>query len=140
MPKKSPKIWMRAPARAPGPAKTSEAEKQAIIAACEELIETVLKPRFLPEIIPSEERNYKINIHGAWRGGRYKFMQRYRSGFPDNKGVEFDAPFARIDHMGDGKFDIYWMRYTGEWWQVHGNKTLEEALHILQTDNVLFPF
>ena len=41
-----------------------------------------------------------VDIHGAWAAGRYRFMQRYRSGMQHNLGEEFDAPFARIDRMG----------------------------------------
>jgi hypothetical protein len=50
-------------------------EKQAIIDACETFIATVLKPRFLPSIKPTEF-NYMIDIHGEWRAGRYRFMKR----------------------------------------------------------------
>src|SRR6267154_3084531 len=80
------KDWRRT-ARAP----SDEAEKAAIIAACEAFIRDVLKPRFLPAIRPTEW-NYVVDIRGAWAGGRYRFMQRYRSGMEDNRGEEFDAP------------------------------------------------
>ncbi len=63
------------------------------------LICGVLKPRFLPEIKPAEW-NYVVDIHGAWAAGRYRFIKRYRSGMADNAGEEFDAPFARINHIG----------------------------------------
>lgn len=103
MARKRGKIWA---ARAPRPILPGEAEKRAIVGACEALIRDVLKPRFLPEVRPTEW-NYVVDIHGAWAAGRYRFMQRYRSGFPDNRGEEFDAPFARIDRMGSDRFDIY---------------------------------
>ena len=45
-------------------------EKQAIIAACERFITDVLKPRFLPEIRPTEW-NYPVDILGRWHGNRY---------------------------------------------------------------------
>src|SRR5690606_18930229 len=32
-----------------------------------------------------------------WHGTRYRLLQRYRSGFEDNRGEEFDAPFVRLD-------------------------------------------
>lgn len=130
------KIW--APVT-PRPVVPDPLEKQAIIAACETIIATVLKPRFLPVITPTEF-NYVIDIHGEWKAGRYLFMQRYRSGHSNNAGVEFDAPFARIDRMGPDLFDIYWMRHTGTWYKLHAGKTLAEALHILHTDEVLFPY
>lgn len=93
------------------------AEKQAIVAACDAFIRDVLKPRFLPQISPTEW-NYVVDIRGAWRAGRYRFMQRYRSGMEHNRDEEFDAPFARIDRVGPDRFDIYWMRHTGRWWRL----------------------
>ena len=132
------KQWMLA-RRAARPDLPNEAEKRAIIAACEALIRDVLLPRFMPEIRPTEF-NYKIAIHGAWAAGRYRFMQRYRSGWESNRGAEFDAPFARLDRMGPDRFDIHWMRHTGEWWPLHAGVTLAEALRILETDQVLHPY
>jgi len=131
------KQWIRT-ARAARPAAVDDLEKQAIITACEAFIRDVLKPRFLPEIRPTEW-NYVIDIHGAWAAGRYRFIKRYRSGMEHNRGEEFDAPFARIDRMGRDRFDIYWMRHTGKWWRLHTGATLVEALRILETDGVLHP-
>jgi hypothetical protein len=131
------KQWMR-PSRAPRPAPPAALEKAVIVAACEAFIGDVLKPRFLPQIRPTQW-NYVIDIHGAWAAGRYRFMQRYRSGMEHNRGDEFDAPFARIDRMGPDRFDIYWMRHTGKWWRLHVGVTLAEALRILETDEVLRP-
>jgi len=126
------KQWMAA-TRAPRPVIPGEAEKHAIIAACEAFIRNVLKPRFLPEIKPTQW-NYMVDIHGDWAPGRYRFMRRYRSGMDHNFGAAFDAPFARIDRMGPDCFDIYWMRHTGTWWRLHVGVTLAEALRILEAD------
>ena len=78
-------------------------------------------------------------VPGAWAAGRYRFMQRHRSGMEHNRGEEFDAPFACIDRMGPDRFDIYWMRHTGKWWRLHIGMMLAEALRILETDGVLHP-
>ena len=40
-------------------------EKAAIATACERFIGTTLKPRFLPEIRPTQF-NYPIDIFGKW--------------------------------------------------------------------------
>src|SRR5487761_1641196 len=92
------KKWMQTN-RATRPKPPDDAEKQRIVAACEAFIVDVLKPRFLPQIRPTEW-NYVIDIHGAWAGGRYRFVRRFRSGHKENRGQEFHAPFARIDRMG----------------------------------------
>jgi hypothetical protein len=124
--------------RADRPVLPDEAEKRVIVGACEGFIRDVLKPRFLPEIRPTTW-NYPIDIHGAWAAGRYRFVQRWRSGFEDNLGQEFDAAFARIDRMGPDRFDIYWMRHTGTWWRLHTGVTLAEALRLLESDGHLHP-
>jgi hypothetical protein len=74
----------------------SDPEKTLITATCQRFIDEVLKPRFLPAIRPTEF-NYPVDILGKWHGARYRFVQRYRSGFPENLGEEFDAPFTRLD-------------------------------------------
>lgn len=134
---RKPRTWQQ-DRRAVRPAPPDDLEKQAIVGACEVFIRDVLKPRFLPRITPTEW-NYVVDIHGAWSGFRYRFMQRYRSGMEHNRGEEFDSAFARIDRMGPDRFDIHWMRHTGRWWRLHTGKTLVEALHILETDGVLHP-
>jgi hypothetical protein len=79
----------------------SQTEKAPVTAACQRLIDEVLKPRFLPVIRPTEF-NYPVDICGKWHGTRYRFIQRFRSAFPENLGEEFDAPFARLDWISPG--------------------------------------
>jgi hypothetical protein len=85
----------------------SAADKSAVTAACQQLIDGFLKPRFLPIIRPTQF-NYPVDILGKWHGTKYRFIQRYRSGFPENIGEEFDAPFARLDWISRNRFDIRW--------------------------------
>ncbi|MCH8168762.1 MAG: hypothetical protein IIC03_12670 [Proteobacteria bacterium] len=117
-------------------------EKAAVAAAGERFIAEVLKPRFLPEIRPTAF-NYPVDIFGKWRGSKYSFIQRYRSGFPENLGEEFNAPFSRLDHVeeriGETCFDVMWRRHTGQWWRLHSAVTLEEALRLIETEPLLQP-
>ena len=116
----------------------SPIEKASVTSACERLIGEFLKPRFLPEIRPTKF-NYPIDIVGKWHGAKYRFIQRYRSGFPENLGEEFDAPFARLDRIGRNSFDIQWHRHTGEWYRLHRDLTLVEAIETLKSDGILHP-
>src|ERR1700738_4886495 len=59
----------------------SAVEKSAVPAACQHLIDDFLKPRFLPTILPTQF-NYLVDILGKWHGTRYRFIPRYRYGFP----------------------------------------------------------
>lgn len=133
----SKRTWTRV-ASSTHPAPVDEFEKRAIIAACDTFIRDVLKPRFLPEIVPSTF-NYPIDIYGSWAGGKYRFIQRFKSGTEEDPPFEFDAPFARINRMGKDRFDVYWMRHTGKWWKVFTGLTLAEALERLEKDPFLHP-
>ncbi|MBB5756208.1 hypothetical protein HNR00_000906 [Methylorubrum rhodinum] len=132
------RTWMPGLMTKAKPALPDEREKLEIVAACDAFIRDVLKPRFLPEIRPSDW-TYVIDIRGAWAGGRYRFLKRYRVGSGENAGEEFDAPFARLVRTGRDRFDIDWMRHTGQWWPLHEGRSLAQALHILETDGVLHP-
>lgn len=128
------RVWVRAKGLTPE-------EKAAIATTCERFIAGVLKPRFLPEICPTQF-NYAVEIFGKWRGSSYSFMVRYRSGFPDNTGEEFDSAFTRLDHVLESpgtRFDVMWHRHTGRWWCVCPAVTLDEALQLIETTPTLQP-
>jgi len=122
-----------------GGARPGAAERAAVTAACERLIAENLLPRFLPAIRPTEF-NYPVGISGHWHGGSYRFLTRYRSGFPENKGREFDAPFARLNYVASDRFDISWFRHTGRWHLLHHGVTLAKAMRLIGTGELLVPF
>lgn len=131
--RKMKSVWVKA---------LATAEKATIAASCGRFIAETLKPRFLPEIRPTQF-NYPIDIFGKWRGSKYSFIMRYRSGFPDNAGEEFDSAFTRLDHVEEclagTRFDVMWHRHTGQWWRLHSSVTLEDALHLIETEPLLQP-
>lgn len=120
----------------------TSAEKAAIGAVCERFIAETLKPRFLPAIVPSRF-NYPVDIVGKWRGSKYSFITRYRSGFPDNFGEEFDSAFTRLDHveeyLRETRFDVMWHRHMGQWYRLHSSVMLEHALRLIETESLLQP-
>src|ERR1700691_1908220 len=96
----------------------SEAERARVTAACERFIDEFLKPRFLPSIRPTEF-NYPVDILGKWHGAKYRFIQRFRPGFPENLGEEFDAPFPRLDCIRPGRCGTQWHRPPRQWLRPH---------------------
>ena len=70
-------------------------------------------------------------------GRGLQFIQRYRSGFPENLGEQFDAPFARLDWISPDRFDIQWHRHTGEWFRLHRGLTLVKAIETLGSNGIL---
>lgn len=130
---KTQRVWVRV---------LNRKQKEDIAAACQSFIAECLTPRFLPAIRPTQF-NYPVALHGRWRGRSYSFLTRYRSGFPDNLNEEFDAPFARLDHVEEKLdrivFDLMWPRHTGKFWPLRSGLTLEEALAHIETEELLWP-
>jgi hypothetical protein len=118
--------------------KPSAAEKSATSAACETFISDVLKPRFLPEIRPTGF-NYPVAIYGKWHGNKYRFITRYRSDDPRSYKTQFEAPFARLDYISRGRFDLFWHRHTGEWFRLFEHVPLAEALHLIESEPYFQP-
>jgi hypothetical protein len=113
--------------------KPPPSERAAVAAACDRFIAQRLKPRFLPEVRPSEF-NYPIAIYGKWHGSKYRFMTRYRSDDPRSYQSEFETPFARLAYIDRDRFDLSWPRHTGEWICLFDDVSLKEALHLIESD------
>lgn len=132
---RSERVWVRVKA-------LTTQERAAVATACERFIAETLKPRVLPEVRPTSF-NYPIDIVGKWRGSKYSFITRYRSGFPENLGEEFDSAFTRLDHveehLSDLRFHVMWHRHTGQWFRLHALVTLDEALRVMASEEQLWP-
>ena len=115
-----------------------EDEKVAIIAACDRLIADVLKPRFLPSIRPTAF-NYPIDLYGKWHGGRYRFIERFRSNPLDAIEPEFEHAFACLDYIASDRFDAMWHLHTGQWWRLYHSISLVEGLKRIEQDGHLHP-
>jgi hypothetical protein len=118
------------------------ADKSAIAARCDRFIAETLKPRFLPTIRVAEF-NYAIDIFGKWRGDKYSFITRWRSGHAHNLGDERDSAFTRLDYLEESvaetRFDIMWHRHTGQWFRLFEAVTLDEALRLMESEELLWP-
>ena len=117
-------------------------EKAEIAERCDALIRDILVPRYLPQIRPTEW-NYPVALFGKWRGSKYSFIARFRSGFKDNLGAEFEDGWARLDHDAESfdelRFHVMWHRHTGQWWPLHRSLALDEALAEIASDGILRP-
>ena len=119
--------------------KPPEDEKRSISQACEAFIHDILMPRFLPEIRPTGF-NYPVDIFGKWHGGKYRFIQRFRSDDVENAlEPEFDRPFARLEYVSRDRFDLSYFRHTEQWWTLYQGVTLEEALSLLESEGIFHP-
>ena len=117
-------------------------EKQAIADRCEEFVAQRLKPLVFSNAHPTPCEE-PLDIFGKWRGSKYVFFLRSRSGYPETAGQEFDSPFACLAYLEaiitDARFDVQWFRHTGKWWTLHPAVSLDEAFGLIETNRILHP-
>src|SRR5205823_91796 len=122
------------------PAKKSASVTASIKAAVEakatDLIENVLKPKHvLPP--PQDGRfNYIIDIGAKWYRNYFYFVSTYACPGPNDLSPTFESKFARMEHLGNGKFALYAMRYTGkEWVGILDALSVDECMKAIEDDS-----
>ena len=109
-------------------------EKQAKI-----LIDTVLKPT---HITPSQENsnlNYIVDIYSKWQGHYFYFCAEYHYPDPNAKTPSFEAKFARLDYVGDIRFNLSYMSRTGKWEKIFIDLTIDECLDAIKNQPFFYP-
>lgn len=133
MAKKQPKRWVYSPPKPPK-VSASEAVKAEVEAKAKELIETVLKPQHVKPPPKDERFNYIIDIGGKWYRSYFYFFSTYACPGPNALSSTFESKFARLEHVGGGRFNLSFMRHTGQWVQLFTGLTLDECLKAIKDD------
>jgi hypothetical protein len=111
------------------PSLKTEVEKKA-----RELIDDVLKPKYVPS--KKDERfNYVIDIGAKWYRNFFYFVATYACPGPNALSPTFEKKFARMEPLQDGSFALYAMRYSGnEWVGILDGLSLDECMKAIRDD------
>jgi hypothetical protein len=130
--------WMIRPAKKR--ASLTASIKYEVEAKAKELIETVLKPRHVKPPSGDEQFNYIIDIGAKWYRGYFYFLSTYACPRPNAVSPTFESRFARMEPLGDSKFALYFMRYTGnEWIGIFDALSVDECMKSIQDDSWFVP-
>ena len=139
MAKKSPKrMWMRAADRRVKPSVPDEL-KAEVAARADELVRDVLKPNHLKPPPKKPRWNHLIDIWTKWHRSFFYFGGTYASPGPNALSPTFELRFARLEYAGDRRFNLAYMRHTGQWWQIHEGLTLGECLKTVGEGGLFSP-
>ncbi len=121
------------------PRKTSssplpEALKREVTTRAQEMIETVLKPRYIQPPPENPQFNYIVDIYGKWYRKAFYFCAQYHVPHPNATEPDFEAKFARMQYAEKQLFHLSFMRYTGQWIQLYTDLTLDECLETVRDD------
>ena len=103
------------------------------------LVETVLTPRYVKPPPENPQRNYLESLSTRWRSTYFYFCAQYRSAGPHAIGGHFELKFARMQYMGNGLFNLAYMRHNDQWFEVSIGLPLEACLARIDDDALFHP-
>jgi hypothetical protein len=132
------KMWVYAPKK-PIPPKAPEALKREVETKANALIESVLKPRHVKEPEPDPQFNYIVDLYTKWYHSYFYFCSRYACPGPYALSPFFEDKFARLEYTGNDRFNVSFMRHTGQWVEIFTDQTLDECLAAVRDDPWFHP-
>jgi len=130
---KKQKVWMYCPPKQPKP-KIPDTLKAEVTTRANELIDTVLKPKYIQPPPENPRFNYIVDIYGRWFHSAFYFCTKYCCPGPNAISPSFEAKFARMQYAGNNRFHLAFMRYTGEWVELYTDQTMDECLASVKDD------
>ena len=105
--------------------------KKEVQTKANDLVEKLLKPRYLKSPPETSEFNYPIDIWTKWHGSFFCFGSTWACPGPNRIAPTFEDRFARLEYVGDRRFNLAYHRHTEEWQTILTELTLDECLKII---------
>lgn len=137
---KQKKEWVYIPPKKTKP-KIPEALKGELTEKANALVESTLKPWKLDFDISAKEHgfNYVVDIYTKWWRNYFYFCSKYRSPGPNAISDYFESCFTRMEYVGGRRFNLAYMRHTGQWWTVYHDVPLGEGLKRIADEQIFWP-
>ena len=119
----------RRSATAISPTFKAEVEKKA-----SELVEAVLKPRYVKPKPKKPRFNYIIDVSIKWLGSKLFFIATYACPGPTAISPTFESRFARMELVGQKHFTLSFMRHNDKWVRLHHGLSLDDCLETIRDD------
>jgi hypothetical protein len=109
--------------------------KAEVEAKANDLIERVLKPKYVQPPPKDGQFNSITDIEAKWFRGYFYFVSTYTCPSPNALSPTFEAKFVRMEYLGSAEFALYAMRYTGkEWVGVLDALSVDECMQAIRDD------
>jgi hypothetical protein len=113
--------------------------KAQVDTKAKELVDTVLKPKFVKRPPKKPRFNYVIDVTTRWHGSSLSFVLTYACPGPTAISPTFESKFARMEFVGHGKFSLSFMRHTGKWVVLFERLSVDECIAAIRDDPWFVP-
>ncbi len=133
---RSKKQWTWAPVK---PSKVPDALKREVSGKANALVEEYFLPKHVKPPPKNPKFNYIEDIFTKWHGRYFYFMAKYACPGPNRVSPFFEVGFARLEFIGENRFDLAYFRHTGKWWPVFSGLPVDEALNLVRSEGLFDP-
>ena len=124
------KTWMPASPRRTRP-QVPDSIKRILKEKADGIIENVLKPDHIKPPPTDNDFNYLIDIYSKWYRNYFYFCAKYNCPSPNAISPSFETKFARMEYVGNERFNLSYMRHTEQWWEIYQELTMLECLKLI---------
>ncbi|MGE3537876.1 MAG: hypothetical protein AB7N91_10640 [Candidatus Tectimicrobiota bacterium] len=130
-------MWLHTPPKRPKP-KVPDDVTAAVTAQAEQLLAEWC-PRYITAPPPGYQFNYIVELYGKWFRSYFYLCAKYACPGPTALSPFFEARFARLEYVGDRKFNLAFMRHTGQWVELEQDVTIDQCFQSLRKDSFYQP-
>ncbi len=119
--------------------KISDAIKNEVKQKADTLIDRVLKTKYIKQPPKDHDFNYLVDILSKWHRDNFYFCAKYNCPSPHAMSPSFNSNFARLEYEDRDRFNLAYMRHTGQWFEIGFDLSLEECLDMIENEPDFMP-
>ncbi|MFH0825207.1 MAG: hypothetical protein V2B18_20845 [Pseudomonadota bacterium] len=138
---KSRKVWMYCPPKPKKPKKPKvpDSMKAELSRGAQQLIDEKLRPANVKPPPPNPQFNYITDLFTKWYQSYFYFCATYACPFPDAITPTFETRFAGMGYLGQDRFNLAYMRHTGQWVELYPSLMMDECLKSIEEEPHFIP-
>lgn len=103
------------------------------------LIDDVMKPEHMKPAPTNNDFNYIVDIHSKWYRNYFYFCTTYNCPSANAISPSFETKFARMEYVAANRFNLAYMRHTGQWLEVFQDMSMDECLKMIEENPIFMP-
>jgi hypothetical protein len=115
--------------------------KRTLTQKAEQLIRDKFKPGLPTQAEAAKKHgfNYVADVYTTWRGRYFYFCTKYCNPRENAEQEHFEVRTTRLEHVDGPRFNLAYMRHTGQWCEVYRALSLEECLETIEENELFWP-
>lgn len=103
------------------------------------LINDVMKPEHMKPASANDDFNYIADIYSKWYRNYFYFCTTYNCPSTNAISPSFETKFARMEYVAGNRFNLAYMRHTGQWLEVFQDISMDECLKLIEENPIFMP-